>query len=66
MGLRADVVRTGGGDVDGENELWKFVHTWQRDGDSWQIIGGNVWPPPMGFRTLAVMTWTREPRVPGF
>jgi len=28
------------GGTDGENEVWKFVHTWRREGDTWRIIGG--------------------------
>ncbi len=35
------------GGVDGQNEVWKFVHTWRRDGDTWRILGGmcglHVW-----------------------
>ncbi|MEJ2318798.1 MAG: nuclear transport factor 2 family protein [Gemmatimonadales bacterium] len=34
------IYRFANGGVDGENELWKFVHTWRRDGDTWRIIGG--------------------------
>jgi ketosteroid isomerase-like protein len=34
------VYRFADGGVDGEHERWKFIHTWQRQGDTWRILGG--------------------------
>jgi ketosteroid isomerase-like protein len=28
------------GRVAGRDTIWKFTHTWRRDGDRWRIIGG--------------------------
>ena len=43
------VYRFANGGVDGENEVWKFTHTWRREGDTWRIIGGmcglHEWGP---------------------
>ncbi len=36
------------GRVEGRDTTWKFTHTWRRENDTWQIIGGMCGLPASG------------------